>query len=211
MSENMASSTSLGSRPSLSQISSYSASVRPSSRWRPAIASGVNEPGDMLADRLEELEAVARARQRVDGVLGVGHEAEDVARRVDHAGDVVERAVGVLPWGVTEHDLLARRDLLEQLGRGVPAPRGVLDRDREGVSLRARARERRAGVDHRDVDLAADEAQPGVGQQGTGQEPGLAQDLEAVADAEDQAALAGEAGHRLHDRREAGHRAHAEV
>src|SRR3954452_3396686 len=102
MSENMDSSTSLGSRPSLSRISSYSASVRPSSRWRPATASGVDEPGDMLADRLAELEAVARAGERVDGVLGMGHEPEDVSRVVDHAGDVVERAVRVVPGGIAQ-------------------------------------------------------------------------------------------------------------
>src|SRR3954453_5028520 len=125
MSENMASSTSLRSRPSLSQMSSYSASVRPSSRWRPVTASGVDEPGDMLRNRLEEFEAVVRARERVDGVLGMGHEPEDVARLVDHAGDVVERAVRVLSRGVAEHDLLLGHHLLEHLRRGVPAPGGV--------------------------------------------------------------------------------------
>src|SRR4051794_40225090 len=108
MSENMASSTSLGSRPSLSRINANSASVRPSSRWRPATVSGVDEPGDMLADRLEEAQPVARSGQRIDRVLGVGHQAEDVAGLIDHAGDVVERAVGVVAGGVAERDLPLR-------------------------------------------------------------------------------------------------------
>src|SRR3954447_4470913 len=189
MSENMASSTSLGSRPSLSRISVYSASVRPSSRWRPATASGVDEAGGMLADRLEERKAVARARQRVDGVLGMGHEPEDVARLVDPPGDVGERAVRVVAGGVGERDLALVDEPLVHLGRRPPTTGGVLDRDGEGVAPRARARERRAAVDHRDVDLAADEAQGGVGQQGAGEQAGLAQDLEAVADAQDQSAL----------------------
>src|SRR5947208_3660386 len=120
MSENMASSTSLGSRPSLSPIRAYSASVRPSSRWRAGAASGVDEPGDMLADRLEELQPVARTRQGIDRVLGMGHEAEDVARLVDDPGDVVERAVGVVAGRVAQRDLVPGDEPLVQLGRRPP-------------------------------------------------------------------------------------------
>ena len=75
----------------------------------------------------------------------------------------------------------------------------------------ARARERRVGVDDLEVDLAADEAQRGVGQQRARQQARLAQDLEAVADAEHRAAVAGELDDRLHDRREARDRAGAQV
>src|SRR3954449_8204305 len=90
-SENIASSTWLGGRSSFSTISSYSASVSPSARastgpgscW----VSDGNQRLDVLAHRGEELEAVVGAGQRVDGVLGVRHQAEDVARRVAHARD----------------------------------------------------------------------------------------------------------------------------
>ena len=50
-----------------------------------------------------------------------------------------------------------------------------------------------------------------VGQQRAGQQARLAQDLEAVADAEHRAAVGGELGDRLHHRREAGDRAGAQV
>ena len=61
------------------------------------------------------------------------------------------------------------------------------------------------------VDLAADEAQVLVEQQGAGEQARLAEDLEAVADAEHRAARGGELGDRLHRRREAGDRAGPQV
>ena len=67
------------------------------------------------------------------------------------------------------------------------------------------------GVDHLELDLAADEAQAGVGQERTGEQARLAADLEAVADAEHGTAAAGEVGHGLHHRREAGDRADPQV
>ena len=60
-------------------------------------------------------------------------------------------------------------------------------------------------------DLAADEPQPLIGQQGAGQQPGLAEDLEAVADPEHGAAVGREATDNLHRRREAGDRTGAQV
>ena len=66
-------------------------------------------------------------------------------------------------------------------------------------------------ADDLDVDLAADEAQRGVGQQRARQQARLAQDLEAVADPQHRAALARELDDRPHDRREAGDRPDAQV
>ena len=50
-----------------------------------------------------------------------------------------------------------------------------------------------------------------VAQQGAGQQTGFHQNLEAVADAEHQAAIRGELLHRLHHRREARDRAAAQI
>src|SRR3954451_17309946 len=100
MSENMASSTWLGARPSLSQTRTYSLSVSPR-----AIAS--SSDGADKAHRAEDQEAVVRPRQRVDRVLGMGHEPEDVARLVADAGDAARRAVVVL--GVAEDHLVGDR------------------------------------------------------------------------------------------------------
>src|SRR3712207_4256480 len=72
-SENMASSTWLGARPSLSTTSAYSSLVRPRATASSTDGSAGLD-GDALTDRgLEELEAVGRTRERVDRVLGVRH------------------------------------------------------------------------------------------------------------------------------------------
>ena len=58
--------------------------------------------------------AVGRAEQRVDRVLGVGHQAEDVPVLVADAGDVGDGAVRVLAWRVAEQDLPGRLELGER-------------------------------------------------------------------------------------------------
>src|ERR1700730_11777856 len=96
ISENIASSTGFGSRSSFSTLSSYSASVSPSSRC------GLDEDVtlNMGSHRLEDRQPVRRAGELVDGVLGVGHETEHVAVVVADAGDVVSGPVRVLARGV---------------------------------------------------------------------------------------------------------------
>src|SRR4051812_19710350 len=100
MSENIASSTWLGARPSLSQTSRYSSSVRP--RASASSSAGSNAG---MRHRAEDHETVVGARERVDRVLGVGHEPEDVALLVAHAGDVALGAVVV--DGVAQDHLAA--------------------------------------------------------------------------------------------------------
>src|SRR3954471_9328029 len=109
-SENIASSTWLGARPSLSRIRSYSARVRPSatasSTPGSVPASGGDAPIHRLGHRREDRKAVGRdAGERVDGVLGVGHEPEHVALRVADAGDVAQRPVRVRVGRIAQHDL----------------------------------------------------------------------------------------------------------
>src|SRR5215213_4122826 len=96
----MASSARLGSRPSTSRIRSNSPSVSPSWRWS---ETAVSDTGRQ--DRLEQPPASGRAEEGVDGVLGVGHEADDVAGGVGDAGDVGHRTVGVVAGGVAQDDL----------------------------------------------------------------------------------------------------------
>jgi hypothetical protein len=61
------------------------------------------------------------------------------------------------------------------------------------------------------VDVAADEAKAGVAHHGAGEEAGFEEDLETVADAEDQAAGFCELSDGVHDGREAGDGAGAEI
>src|SRR3954470_18020173 len=215
-SENIASSTWFGGRSSLSQISSYSARVSPrasaSSTPGRTPASGGDAPIDRLGHRREQLQPVGRgAGQLVDRVLGVRHEPEDVARLVADAGDVGRRAVRVGAVGIAQDDLAGSLHPVELPGRQVVAPGRVLDRDRQPLALSARAREGRVGVDDLERGLRAAEAQVVVAEQRAGQQPRLAQHLEAVADPEHEAALAREGDHRLHDRREARDRPDAQV
>ena len=62
-----------------------------------SVTSDEDAAGDMASQRLEDLQTVDRPRERVDGVLGVRHQAEHVARVVAHPGDVVLGSVRVLP------------------------------------------------------------------------------------------------------------------
>src|ERR1044072_5635741 len=97
MSENTASSTSLGSRPIFAQMRSNSLEVSPSASARSTVRMGHRE---------EDLQPVVGPGQRVDGVLGMRHEPEDVAGVVAHARDVVRRPVGVGAGGVTQENLV---------------------------------------------------------------------------------------------------------
>ncbi len=78
---------------------------------------------------------------------------------------------------------------LEFYARRVIAAGRVLHRDREDLPGLAGAGERGLGVDDLDAHLAADEAEPHVRQERTREQPGLAEDLEAVADAEHHATV----------------------
>src|SRR4029079_5236279 len=92
--------------------------------------------------------------------------------------------VRVLAGRVAEDDLAVVLDGGQHLGWREPAAGGVLDRDREDVAGATGMRPGGLGVGDRDADLAAEEAQSLVRQQRAGQHPGLAEDLEAVADPE---------------------------
>jgi hypothetical protein len=165
----------------------------------------------MSGDGREDLQAVGRPGERIDGVFGMGHQAEDVARLVAHPGDVVQRAVGILAGGVAQQDLIAGRQLVKQRRRRVVATGHVLDGDRQPLAGLARVRKRGVRADDVEVDLAKDEAQARVGQQRPRQEAGLAEDLKAVADPQHQPAGGGELGDLLHDRGKARDRPRPQV
>ena len=116
------------------------------------------------------------------------------------------------PGRVAQHDLAAILHRVERALLGVVAAPGVLDGDAERGARRARARERGVGARH----LAAStwrkvKRRLALTSSAPGSRPRLAQHLKAVADAEHQAAVAGERDHRLHRRREARDRAGAQV
>src|SRR5438270_12423508 len=118
-SEYIASSSAFGAPPCFSHTSSYSSRVRPSAR---ASASSGNYRPHRRAHRLEDQQPIGRgARQLAHRMLGVRHEAEDVARLVAHAGDVPQRAVEVLARRVAQHHLPAVAHLEQRARVGVVA------------------------------------------------------------------------------------------
>src|SRR5207247_2215277 len=157
-------------------------------------------------------------RKALDRVLGVRHEPDDVPPGVAHAGDVAEGTVRVRLWrrapgavGVAEDDALLVLERRERALVGDVAALAVLDRQLEHLARAAAVGEERVGGLHPHGDEVAHEAERAVGDQRPGQQPRLAQDLEAVADAQHEATLAGVPRHGVHDGRELGQRAAAEV
>src|SRR5580704_17383747 len=136
ISDSIASSTSPGARPSRSMIRAYSPSVSPSCRYR---SSSEDVLLDMGSHRLEDPPAIRRPGQRIDRVLGVPHQTEDVPGLVAHPGDVAQRAVRVVPGRVAQQHLTGRLQPVELVVGGVVAAGRVLDRDRQ-------PREGRGGV-----------------------------------------------------------------
>jgi hypothetical protein len=139
-------------------------------------------------------------------VLRVRHQTEDVSVHVHHTCNVPFRAVRVLAPRVAKDDLL----VLEVGGR-VVATFAVLHGN--GQLLPGFAPGREGGVRTLDADrhVCAHELERRVGAQHARKEAGLAKDLEAVADPEDEPALGCEGAHRPHRRGEPGDRPAAEV
>ncbi len=177
---------------------------------------GARPPG---RERREEPEPVGRAEQRVGDALGMRHDADHgaggVARcrrcgwrsRSGSAGAARPRwpARSAAPPGPPPR---ASRSV-SSAATNRPSPWATGSRSRSPVGVGGG--EHGLGALHDDVHRLRDEREPGVPHQRAGQQVGLAQDLEAVADAEHRAAVGRVALHRLHDRAEPGDGAGAEV
>ena len=158
----------------------------------------------------EEAEAVgAGAGQLLDRVLGVGHDPDDVARLVADAGDVAHRAVRVAADVVGDHPALGlERVEGRRVGDVAPSPfftgtTIVLGQVATVQAVeRLLIRRRWSRLRKRRRLVAGERAR---------QQVALAEDLEAVADAEHRQPGAGLLGHRRHHRAEAGDRAGAQV
>ena len=179
-----------------------------------------------MIDGEEDAAVGAAGEAGLDRVLGVRHEAEDVEVLVADAGDVVERAVGAgaadraaaalaglgaVGGAVAQHDLAVVAHAGQGVGVDPVVALVVLDDDAQHVAGLGRLGEGRAGVLDAQVDVAADELEADVADERARQQVGFGQDLEAVADAHDEAAAGGEVGDRGHDGAEAGDGAAAQV
>lgn len=145
----------------------------------------------------EDGEAIHAGMVGLDGALGVGHHAEDIPGAVADAGDVGQGAVGVAGRvdlaggiGVAEENLIMGDEVIE--ARRVDAVIALAVGDGN-----AEARTNVAAVEalggFLDVEGLGDAAkfEAVVAHEGAGQQAGFAEDLKAVADAENESAVRG--------------------
>jgi len=174
--------------------------------------------GQRGGERAEDAAPVRRAEQVFAGALRVRHQAEHVALAVADARDVVARAVRVRFFrrlaalvAVAEDDAVLALQLFERRVVADVVALAVRDGDAEHAPRLQPVGERRFGRLDADADVVADVVQVAVAYQRAGQKPRLAENLEAVADAEHQAAARGHLLDRRHDGREARQGTRAQV
>jgi len=166
----------------------------------------------------EDLPAVGRAEEFFAGAVGMGHHAENVSPGVQDARDVAQGAVGIglrgnfsFGSGVAEGDSVFGFKLMQVLGGAVVVAFHVTDGQLKHFALGEPGGKGAIRGFSAEIDLLADVFETGVAHERTGEQAGLSEDLEAVADAQDQAASGCKALDRLHDGREAGDGAGAQV
>ena len=169
-----------------------------------------SSPDQGFRDALEEGQAVLAAGEGVRVVLGVGHHAEDAEVGGEDAGDVADGAVAVAV-GVTEGDEALALQPVQRRVIGEVVAVAMGHRGAEGFALLPARGVGGAGAFDAEGAIHGEEAEAGVAEEGAGKEAGLGEDLEAVADAEDVAALGREVLDGLHDGGLGGHGAAAEV
>src|SRR4029077_16774753 len=168
--------------------------------------------------RAEQLEPVSAAQLRLGTSLRMGHHTEHVAALVDDAGDVVQRAVRVgaghdasARIAVTKDHLAVLLESRQHSRLGEVAALAVSDRHANDLAVRALGREGDVrSLDH-EVGPFAAVLERYIANQCPGQEPGLAKNLEAVADAPHEPAAIRELTDLLHDRGKPCDRSGAEV
>lgn len=167
---------------------------------------------------MEEAQAIRRAEKGFAGAVGVRHHAEDVAAFTEDARDVFEGAVGVglrcdLSGGgaVAESDAVPAFELVQGVGVAKVVAFHVADRHLENLPFLEGVGKGGVGAFSAEVNLFANVAEASVAHECAGKEASFAKDLEAVADADDGAALPGESLDALHDGGEACEGASAKV
>src|SRR6267143_501720 len=111
------------------------------------------------------------------------HDPHHIAAGVAHAGDIVHRPVRVV-GDVAQHDLAVSLELGRRLCIGDVTAIAVRDRQRQLFAALIPAGEWRIRRLNTYVHGSRQELETGIAHQRAGEQSGLAQDLETVADAE---------------------------
>src|SRR5207245_6209546 len=169
-------------------------------------------------ERLEDQEPIGAPHRALGSPFGVRHQAEDRAVLVDDPGDVLQRSIGIgglrqlaLGGRIPEHDLPVAPERSQRVGFGVVLALTVRDRHGQHLARPHTPRERRLDVLDAEPRGLAAVLQTLVTHERAGQEPRLAEDLEAVAGAEHVPTPGHEVRERIDDRRPASDRAGPQV
>src|SRR6266446_9945197 len=148
----------------------------------------------------------------------MGHHSQYIASGTADAGDIFERSVGIrllcdfaLRVRVPADDAVVALQFGERRLIAKIIAFHVADGDGQYLAFAARVRKRGLVVFDSHLHRFADIFQSDVAHQRSGQQSRLTQNLEAVADAEDQSAAVGELTDRFHHGRELSDGASAEV
>ena len=145
-------------------------------------------------ERAQQHDAVARSDDRVAGTLGMGHESHHVAGFVGDPGDVVEASIGVVD--VAQDHAVFVAEPTQCLGIAHVVAFEMVDRHPQHGAGRRQPGEHRRDVSTRSSTVSHRNVRPDVLLQRAGQQPGLGEHLEAVADADDRTTGRREVGRR---------------
>src|SRR4029077_4451754 len=160
---------------------------------------------------LEDLESLGAPEFCLAGTLRMRHHPQHIPARTADSSDVIQRSVGIglrrnlaRRRAITKHNLLVALQLGESCLVAEIVAFHVSDGDGQDFAIVASVGERGFRVRHPYLDGFADIFQPHIPHQRPWQQAGLAQYLEAIANAEDQSAASREGPHRFHYRGEFG-------
>ena len=169
-------------------------------------------------DAFENPFAVVAAEDGFAGAFGMRHQAGHVALFITDAGDVLQRAVGIRTIGqvsvriaILPEDLVVGLELCERFLVGKITAFAMGDGHAQDFSRRNLTGEWRIVRGGLEENIFAVELQIAVADERAGQQAGFGEDLKAVADAEDEAAVVGELFHGLHHGAEPRDRAAAKI
>ena len=149
---------------------------------------------------MEQDEAVGGPHEGVGRAFRVGHHAENITLGVADSSDVAEGAIGV--FDIAKDHAVFGFELVEDVGFGGVAAFAVSDGERENLAGGGGVRE--GGVRGFDAEVrgTADEFQRVVTDERSGEESGFGENLEAIAEAHDEATSVSEFLHGADDGRE---------
>jgi hypothetical protein len=171
-----------------------------------------------IQDGFEQDQTVVPSQNRLGPPFRMGHHSKNVTRGVADPRNGLRRAIRIvllrdLPFGraIAENDLVAPLHFRERSRIDIIVSIGVSDRKTDDLSFLIEPSIGKTWVLHSEENLFADELQASVSHQSTGEKARLDQDLEPVADSENQSSRGREPLHGLHDGRKTGQSAGPQI